>query len=926
MSDRRFSLGRQSEQLYNEELYKLFESIRPLLEVPGKDKLGPESSLHGALWLDTAKNELNYYNKDLQVWDNVFRDKFQVTDGIMNPFPPDRPVYGQLWINNGVLMHYDGMQWTPIKALAQDGSQINLATFEDFLLMSPLHPPGNTVTNDGEVPPEEALKSQFLVPNLDAGRFFVNREYVHDAEVLNKVTIQYPKSKLVNKVPSWVHVNPGKITGMTKKIYKIDKLHQQFYADPKNTEFYGFRRDSSLGHYLRPGNESSGDYFVTPSGVFLSYNAAQSFDYVLGVTYEFSWIKSSGRLTRTSTDENLTRYYVGGFSGPLNVFIEGYDLEESFYDYDRGAETLEIKDKNMKVDMEVSIMRSTDREYGIVRERTLDGKGIIRMLKKYTNPVVFVNGEALHSSLGDLIIDNAEATIMINGARRGMGYSIVETHNEETGESTFLGSGSVSEIVEEQGVIAIPDMATRIKPEEGIIIFVDGLLIRKKDVTRDYENNRLTVIGLEQGQEYLLLLDKESQLQLDESELRSALVVGKVDESMLYMNNHLICNNTAVVTTKSEEEEALTATNGLVRFFLTPGGTSLQGKFKIYSEYEEAWIDCDSVATEELKRIAFSYESGLSTITINIPFANEDRFEAFAYNFANTIEKPLIIKNIQAVDQIEFPIWDHFQAGTNSLQVYLDGVRQYHDKVDEFFDGSGFSLKAPFTGRVTYVVEHPEDGASRSCERDILRKEDAIGGSPNVYSTHLSLYPGRLTVYVSGLRMPMEAFSVLDNHTILFKDKKDWLIGSNGTFPYQDIMKDDGTIQSLLRAQADEILIEVRDDYKLKEKTINLSAMTSSEIYVDENELPRDILEASDEIMIFINGVYTGLRNDSGYVKNRHNASITIVDADVANFINDDPLYRLFMMHPEKHILWQQRNGGKPYEQKAKSIITLEWR
>lgn len=927
--NRRFNVGRQSEQLYNEELYKMYSSIRTLLEVPEEGKDGPESNLHGALWLDLVKNELNYYNKEIGEWDIIFRDKFRITDSMLNHFPPDRPVKGQLWINQDVLMYYDGLQWRPIKALMQDGSQINLAVFEDFVILSPLHPSGNTVVNDNpesDVTVDPEHKSQFLVPNIDAGKFFTKRDYTYDYEEINKVTLQYPKEKLANKDVSWVHVNPGKITNIKKRLFKVDKINQRIEMDPYNTEFYGFRRESPFGHFLRPGTEDEGDYFSVPEGIQLSYNAAQSFDYVLAITYEFSWIKSTGRLNRTNSDRITTNYYVGGFGGPINVFVEGYDLENRYYHYDKLTEMLEINDPDIDRDMEISIIQAINREYGIIRERTLDGKGIIRLRNKYKNPLVFVNGQALHTSLGDIEIDDEKGIILVHGGRRDMSYSVMELEDAEENHNMFVQSGIVNEIVDYQGVIRIDDFENKIPAEDGIILFVDGLLIKKEDIVRDYNDGSITVPGLERGQDYILLHDKFHALQYDEERLHSALVTGRVDESVLYMNNYLLCNDTAVVTTRTEEEEAKEAGHGEIKLFLEPFQDLIEGRFRIWNEYEKGWEDCDAATIDAVKTISFSYENGLNMIQLNIDHDENDYFDVFAYSFANRIEKPVVVESFTCENQQEFNIRHHFIHGANSLQVFLDGVRQYHNVVTEYPDGSGFRLNKPFTGRVTYIIEHPEGGAQQACRREILDHTNVLAGSPNVYRTNISLYPGRVTVYVSGLRQPQDSFVILDNHTIMFKDQETKLIGSPDNYPKEYIRKEDGKIIELNRKQPDEILIEVRPKFDRKEQTITVRDINEYDINIRKYDLPPDIIEAADEILIFINGVFTGLRSGIGYIKDRQKGAITILDGKYVELMNNDPLYKLFMLDIDKHFLWQQRNGGRPYEPKINNKVTLEWR
>lgn len=917
MSDR---MGRGSEQLYNEQLYKIFESIKHLLDIPEENRATPDKpDLHGSLWLDTVKNELNYFNKDIGEWDNIFRDKFKIVDNLLNNFPPDRPVYGQLWINQDVLMFYNGYEWRPIKALMQDGSQINLSVFEDFLMLSPLNPLGNRIINDQSQIPEN--RSQFLAPNLDVGKFFIDGNYRSDYEEINKVTLQYPKIKLENKTPSWIHVNPGKLTAINKRLFKVDKDSQFIPISTFNTELYGFQLDSPFGKFLRPKKES-GDYVVTPDGVQLEYHTAQNYDFILAVTYEFSWIKASGKLNRTDTKKKSASYYVGGFGGPINVFVEGYDLENSYYEYDSVTKTVNVTDPDINMDMDVSVMRSIKREYGIIRERTLDGKGIIKLRSRYLNPLIFTNGQAMHSSLGDIEVNNADGVVLVKDARRDMSYSVMELNDTENNLDMFLGSGTVNETIDGKGVIRINDFANKIKPEEGIILFVDGLLVKKEDVIKDYINGYITADGLEETQEYIVLYDKYNALLFEDNKLQGAIVVGKVDESLVFMNELLICNDTAIVTSKTKDEMLVSAINGEIRLFIESEEDKLKGEFAIYDSYDKVWKPMTQRDIDSAKLISFSYENALNIIALNIPYVKEDIFEIYAYNFANTIDKPLLINSFYVTDQDDFQLSQYFIAGTNALQVFLNGVRQYN--ITEYADGRGFTLPKKVTGKITYIIEYPENGSQQSCTREVLGYEDCI--APNVYKTKKSLYPGRVTVYVSGIRQPMDSFSILDNNTIVFKDKNIRLTGCKDNYPKESIMKKDGSIVEITKTHYDEILIEVRQKFELKEQTIIINEENAFDIDIKKYDLPVDIIEAADEILIYINGVFFGLRNGLGYIKNRAKGSITITDPDALRSINLDYLYNFFSINHEKHLEWQDKHGGKPYERKLNSKVTLEWR
>lgn len=918
---RSFNIGRQSEQLYNEELYKVFESIRHLLDIP-EDKLTPDAKLHGSLWLDLSTGELKYYNSKLDTWELIFKNKFRIVDSIMSTLPPEPPVIGQLWINQGILMYYDGAKWHPIRALLGDESELNLAVFENFIILSPALQKGNLVVNEDD--PVE--KSQFLVPNIKTGKYFLHREYKTDFETVNNVTIQYPKKALANKRPSWVHINPGKLTSIKKRLFKIDRYDLYFDVSAHNTEFYGFRKGEPFGHLLLPSEDGEGgDYYPVDEGISLTYNAAQSFDYLLAIRYDFGWIKASGKLNRLNTKEPTTSYYVGGLGGPINVFIEGYDLENKYYYYDNMLKVLKIKDPNMTPELEMQILRSIYREYGIIGEENLNKQGIIRMRKKYNNPLLFVNGQALHHSLGDFVIQND--LILVPGAKRDMSYCIMElkvtdSPNPDRNYNMFIQSGQVTQEQNGKGVIQVKRL-NEIAPEEGIILFVDGLLVKKEEVERNYLTGTITAPGLKAGQEYILLYDKFNDLIPEEEAFKNAIVTGKLDEAVVYLDEYLISDDRPVITSNSMEKEKNFAANREIKVFLSSEEDYLEKQYKIFSSYEEGWVDLDESDIQAINTLTSGYTYSLNCIFPNEALMRDGTvLDVFAYNFANTIEKPLIINSIEANGETYFPIEQHFVPGTNSLSVFVNGVRQYPSAVTEFVDGSGFHLAEPVTGRVTYIIQHPEDGQQMSAMWEELDHEDVLAGSSNVYKTELSLYPGRVTIYINGIRQPKEAFTILDNHTLMINDQSVKLITDTDQVPVQ---KKNGSIAYVDYQDSDKILVEVRQDYERQEKTIKTTGMVH-EIDTTEHDLPFEILESTDEILIFVNGLFTGLKDGIGYQKNRGKGVITILERDVFfDRIGIDPLYNYFQIYPLKHELYRQEYG-KDYEPKLDAKITLEWR
>lgn len=970
-------LGRQSELLYNEELFKIFQSIKHLLETPDDPDKGPDANLHGALWLNLAKNELNYYDKPRKRWMNVFQNKFDIFEHMMDPFPPDPPKIGQLWLNNDILMFFDGANWRPIKAIMEDGSNINLSTFEDFLLMSPLVPTGNTVVNDGKT----IEKSQFLVPSTEAGRFYINKNYVHEYEVLNRVSFQHPNSELENNIPSWVHVNPGKLTNIKKRLFIVDG--SKFIPVPAfNTEYYGFTAldPTHRGYFLRPINEDGeGEYEIVPDGIYLT-DSGNQFQYVLAITYEFSWIKSSGRLNRVNSRTLKTSYYVGSVGKPTNVFIEGYDLENRYYTHDEKSGIITITDPDMMPELEVSIMHTFRREYGIIKDvkkvgKTTEGTVYLKC-KEYKRPILFVNGQALLEGY-DYVYDeeNRKNHIITNikGAKKEMVYTLMETYSTITQEDgtkkdhkMFVRDGFVDETAEidgeETSVIFINNIIyddntgelfeNLIDSGEQVILFVDGLLVNKADIEVGIDDvtghKYITVLGLTKGMEFIVLYDRFGDL--FEGSKNKAIVTDKVDESLVFLNGRLLCNDSAVGMypynpniegdlERVEAQAGLNAYDNQVAGFVNieTGETTM----KYWDCGSEQWHDSTNLrinGNEEIANIISGYKNLLSAVMVN--YDSDDQVDIYAYNFANTIDEPLYVDSIfvpwEADDAdcksgtADFTTKKNFPVGKNALSVFVNGVRQYY--VQEKEDGSGFILPEPVTGKVTYIIEYPEHGEDMSCERIYLGPENVVNGTTNVYTLDKhdtrSLFPGRITVYIAGIRQPRDSFVVLDNRTILFKDRDTKLIGSSDNYPEEYIVKDNGDYGTVHHNVYDDILIEIRQEFRTDERTIdldNIGAINTYDIITYEHNIPETILEAQDEILIFVDGLFTGYREGIEYEKNRANTSIKITEPSFFEFINTDPLYDYLIANPDKLYQWEKENG-KTLEREARHRITFEWR
>lgn len=986
--NRKFNVGRQSEQLYNEELHKIYESIRHLLDIPDNKHATPEAKLHGSLWLDLEKNELKYYDKPSDEWRIIFKSKFQIVDQITNVLPPDNPVIGQLWLYNDVLMYFDGAQWKPVKALEQDGSQFNISIFENFILASPVWTIGNTVLPDEDLEaykearkkylqakldyannnkyietdkwkvgdpievgdslidfPEIEGTSQILIPNLNVDRMFLDEEIDFNYTEISKVCIEYPKSVLADKRPTVIHVNPGKLTKIDKKLIMVDRENPKINVSAHDTEYYGFHGDSIYGDLLLPEEtQDDGGYITMNDGIYLSYAQAQNYDYVLAVHYEFSWYKSTGSLKVVNNNDSATSFYVQDYAGPITVFTDGYNLEETSFTEDNLSKVVTIEEDVTKIE-DISMIHTVRREYGFVRKIDAQNRAVIKTLIPFKKPLIYLNGEALHPQLQDIEIDGNY--IYIKNGQLNMTWGVVELYDSVHRYDMNLDTGYVR-ATDETGQVVINYDITAIDEEDDMILYIDGLLIKKEDMVRNHESGTISVNGLSIGQDYILLRDKYHYF-YDENKLRPAIPVGHLSESLVYVNGNLINNDTTIATVLSREQMKAQAVHGEIKFFLKNDLDRTDGEFAYYDDPSDSWITMSKEKSDEVKSFCYSYENTLRSIKFNISIDKTDEIYIYAFNYANAIDETLVIRNIPSIyddpnslpyveNQKVFNIKESYIPNIGSLSVWVNGVRQYD--VVEFKDGSGFELPESVTGVVTYVIENPEDGATTVAQREILTEENIVPNTVNVYRTKNSLYPGRVLFYVDGIRQPQSAFTILDNYTILVNDKDDMLIGNVNNYPNETIMRDDGDIVTVHHSRGTKILVEVKQDFQRKENFIKLNPDTVSDISISEYDLPIEILEAADEVMIFIDGLFMGLRKSFGYELDRYRGVISLgvrrdsndetqdktetTNMDVIQRIVDDPLYTFLESHPDKKLEYENKNG-KPYEKKTRTVL-FDWR
>ena len=193
-----------------------------------------------------------------------------------------------------------------------------------------------------------------------------------------------------------------------------------------------------------------------------------------------------------------------------------------------------------------------------------------------------------------------------------------------------------------------------------------------------------------------------------------------------------------------------------------------------------------------------------------------------------------------------------------------------------------------------YIIEEPEEGEYKSCQFEYLTE---MISKNSYYSYNSILAPGMVRVFIDGYRQPQESFIVNDINTLTLLESP--ITDLNNIIQINDKFNNEKFIEVKSRST---VLVEVRQDYSLKERTIQLTQnnideciqgntmiLSKSNIFKDDKKLLASLfLALESEINIYINGAMYGddftlirnqdliILNDSKIVRNlRKNDYIT---------------------------------------------------
>ncbi len=635
---------------------------------------------------------------------------------------------------------------------------------------------------------------------------------------------------------------------------------------------------------------------------------------------------------------------------------------------------------------------------GFVRQVDINNNAVIRVEKRYRHPLIFMNGEAIDTIPVDsrngafgVTYNRTNGIIKVPDGKLNMVWAVAEMcgDTEDADFDMFVQTGIaetenettitdkqkvgkiytqdeedpdtmhvVSNVYQVTGTtnkkiirFNVGDSSSDVKKTDTLILFVKGMYLDPKEITVNYDSGYLTFEGeIDEAYDYILLKDRYNKLLNNTQEpFKSAIHVGKFNESMVYLNGSLIMNNSPLIDFRKSKEVTNTYYNQ-IKFFVTnetrdesTNEVTTIGDYYIFKKQLaedgtdiSCWEKLDDEEKDIINSITHSYTNLTNAISIQLDSslhdADNDIINVYGYKYATYEGTPLTINNIEVTqeqinDPVTYPneytsdfksfdIPESFVPGYNLLSVYVNGLMQYD--IVEHSDGSGFNLGETLTEKahISYVIENPDQYDEDYVRRIVLDENNAVPGANNVYRTYpvninnyepkISLYPGKVTVYIDGIRQPQSSYSIIDNYTIMFNDDSRALIGNTFNYPEEvlldsdnlPIKTDSGEIRTIHHEKADRILIEVKQDYTRVENYIedNKSTTANYSINAIANNLPIEIIDSNDEILIYVNGLFPGLKLNDGmkyaYTRDTARGTIDILDPNVCEIIESKgPLY-----------------------------------
>lgn len=665
---RKFNIGRQDEQLLNEEWHSLYSSLKYLnydryknIENVMQERQTPIPDHALRIWSREGLDLLQTYYPNIGdgAWKNLFEGYYHPASAIK----PDQDVNiapYQLCIDpkTGAIMYWDATykSWLVARANEYTGA---LDSFNgmNFQYISPL---------------EDIADGHYPVPYVPYGKLFSNTGFTSDFQNKNNCAVN-PAANVNTDLLSWVHVNASKLVKVDKRFIEIErgnKTDRGFIGvTSTQSEFYLFKKDHRGGQLMIKGE----DYIDVIGGIQLTDKILNDpiNKYVYSLTYYFDESPSNeGMVLYKSgniTGEN--EIYIGAqISDSISVFMDGLSLEQSdeddndIYVHDRIEGVIRFTD-----DDDAEIINQMQMSTLLFPKRTADftlsNKGanitttensvtveVGNNIDGWKTPMVFCSGLGLQETeiFEDVIIKGSKVTI------KGLvlpGDEIIKGYIADVGDS-FICKGTLNRPY---------ILNDNIKAGEEYAVFVNGILLTptNQDISVDdgridinnaedveFDNLDYVVFNIDDSDENKIALvfdESVSYYSIRIDDGGAATTYNDCNCALLYVESGLLLDQAAV-------EKPINPVEGYYKSGQIIKVTDHYGNYQYYKyDYteKEPKLLSEAQAKEVEAIIGYYATTGSIHLIGNNKEFSKCKFTYYAYNYANMIDEVTITGNKQ---------------------------------------------------------------------------------------------------------------------------------------------------------------------------------------------------------------------------------------------------------------------------------------
>lgn len=479
-------------------------------------------------------------------------------------------------------------------------------------------------------------------------------------------------------------------------------------------------------------------------------------------------------------------------------------------------------------------------------------------------------------------------------------------------------------------------------PHDEYLLFIDGLLMSSREL--DISEGEIRVANAKEGQQYVLLKikdDSNTALSFDNKIMNFTVAItnedgtmyNECDNAVVFADGQLVPMEDSILR---EQLPIKGATGQVVKVKNTDISSDVY-KYYLWNDDTRHWdeVDDPTLIGEVNSSIRGTYSPG--SIMFDSTGLQGKKGTFYAYTYANGVEEPLL-KGVQPLIEgktvYSVNVEDMFQNNQGALTVFTNHLLNY-DVQEESSNTGKFIIphidspegtNAYDNGYLMYYVERPEKTETVSCQREVLtalnRTLDYVGG----YKTNISLTPGIVNVYINGARLERKEFTIVGDNTLIIHKA---IVGSQSNFDPNNqstwseyIVYDENGEHKIKCDSEDKIMVEVRQDFNLRSQTVQVRYPGQRTFYMEDDGVPKSMFLTQDLIKIYIDGiVYYG-----EYIINREAKSITLLDSDLEDILNIDPIARYFELNPLEHERYIMEHGRPYVANPTTSEIIFEWR